>query len=234
MEKLVARLAVLIVVLCAGLARADVPWTFSDNTRYMALGDSLAAGYGAVPTTQGYAYLLYQGGTFGRITNTIFANSAVPGATSGDVLAYQVPQAVDIAQPHVITLSVGGNDLLEVLNGGDPAAILLQFQSNLEQILGGLRQGLPEAQIYISNLYDIPEITALIPGGLDVILQFNAIVAGVAQAWGVGVADVFSAFEGGTGLLLVERNGASQFEVHPTNAGYRVMAEAFEDAAAQQ
>ena len=44
----------------------------------------------------------------------------------------------------------------------------------------------------------------------------------------MGVADVYSAFAGRTGLLLVERNGAGQFEVHPTNAGHRAIAAAFE------
>src|SRR5581483_2106741 len=233
MEKLAMRFAVSTLLLLAGVARADVPWTFSNDTRYMAIGDSLAAGYGAIPTTQGYAYLLYQGAIFDNVTNTLFSDSAVPGATSGDVLAYQVPQAGNLFRPDVITISVGGNDLLQILNGADPTAVLTQFQSNLQQILGGLRQGLPLARIYINNLYDIPEITANIPGARQVILQFNAIVAGVAQAWGAGVADVFSAFDGQTGLLLVARNGASQFEVHPTNAGYRVMARAFQAAAAQ-
>jgi len=232
MQKFASRFAALIFLLFAGLVHADVPWTFSNDTRYMALGDSLAAGYGAIPTTQGYAYLLYQGGTFDNVTNTLFADAAVPGATSSEVLAYQVPQSVNIFQPHVITLSVGGNDLLRILNGADPVATLTQFQSNLQQILGGLRQGLPQARIYINNLYDVPEITSNIPGGRQLILQFNAIVAGVAQAWGVGVADVFSAFDGRTGLLLIARNGANQFEVHPTNAGYRVMAQTFQAAAA--
>jgi hypothetical protein len=41
------------------------------------------------------------------------------------------------------------------------------------------------------------------------------------------VADVFHAFKGRNGLLLVERHGAEPFEVRPTNAGYRVMANAF-------
>jgi lysophospholipase L1-like esterase len=207
-------------------ARADQPWTFSDNTRYLALGDSLAAGYGAMPATQGYAYLLYQQGTFAQTTDTIFANAAVPGATSSDVLAYQVPQAA-IFQPHVVTLSVGGNDLLLVLGGADPVAVLTQFQGNLGQILCGLRKVLPQSRIYIHNLYDIPEITSVVPGGLQAILQLNAIVAGVAQACGASVADVYSAFSGRSGLLLVERNGANQFEVHPTNAGYREIAAAF-------
>jgi lysophospholipase L1-like esterase len=63
---------------------------------------------------------------------------------------------------------------------------------------------------------------------LLIILAFNAIVAGVAQACGASVADVYSAFSGANGLLLIEKNGAGQFEVHPTNAGYRAIAAAFE------
>ena len=221
------RLILVLALLPAAAARADVPWTFSDNTRYMALGDSLAAGYGALPATQGYAYLLYQQGVYDQATNTLFANAAVPGATSGDVLAYQVPQAVTRFQPTVVTLSAGGNDLLAILGGADPLQVIGQFQANLAQILCGLRQALPQSRLYVHNLYDVPEITANVPGGLQAILGFNAVIAGVAQACGASVADVYSAFAGRTGLLLIERNGAGQFEVHPTNAGYRAIADAF-------
>lgn len=223
----VLRIFLVLALLPAGAARADVPWIFSDNTRYMALGDSLAAGYGALPATQGYAYLLYQQGVYDQVTNTLFANAAVPGATSGDVLAYQVPPAITRFQPTVVTLSVGGNDLLAILGGADPLQVLGQFQANLGQILCGLRQALPQSRIYVHNLYDVPEITANVPGGLQAILGFNAVIAGVAQACGASVADVYSAFSGRNGLLLIARNGAGQFEVHPTNAGYRAIADAF-------
>lgn len=221
-------LAVLLLFV-SSLASAEQPWTFGNDTRYLAIGDSLAAGYGAIPVTQGYAHLLYQGGTFDKVTNTLFADAAVPGATSAHVLAYQVPQA-SIFQPHVITISVGGNDLLRILGGADPVAVLGEFQSNLYEIFRQLRQALPTARIIIGNQYDIPEITVNVPGGRALIMQFNSIVAGLAQPWGVQVADVFSAFDGRTGLLLVARNGASPFEVHPTNAGYRVMMKAFQTA----
>ena len=233
MSKNAVRIAAAALVFACALARAGVPWDFSDNTRYLALGDSLAAGYGAVPATQGYVYLLYQGGAFDKPTNTIFADAAVSGATSGDVLKYQVPQAVDIFVPHVVTISVGGNDLLQILNDPtDPAKaqqVLATFQANLAQILGTLRARLPAARIIIGNQYDIPEITSQVPGGAQVIAAFNQIIAGVAQATGVQVADVFGAFQGRTGLLLIERHNAG-LQVHPTNAGYRVMAGAFEAA----
>jgi lysophospholipase L1-like esterase len=151
----------------------------------------------------------------------------VPGATSADVSEFQVPQAVNIFQPHVVTIWVGGNDLLQILKGANPVTVLTVFQANLAKILGTLRAGLPSARIIIGNQYDIPEITAGIPGAADIIDQFNLTIAGVAQANGARVADVFHAFKGRNGLLLVERHGAEPFEVHPTNAGYRVMANAF-------
>jgi hypothetical protein len=62
----------------------------ADATRYLALGDSIAAGYKVVPVTQAYPYLLYQGGVFDHIPSTLFCNAAVPGATSQDVLLHQL------------------------------------------------------------------------------------------------------------------------------------------------
>jgi lysophospholipase L1-like esterase len=176
------RVVFLTAFLAAGQANAEQPWTFGNNTRYMALGDSLAAGYGATPTTQGYAYQLYQKGVYDQAVNTIFANAAVPGATSMHMLQYQVPQAIGIFTPDVITISIGGNDLIQVLGGADPAAVLGQFQDNLINILCSLRASLPQARIYIGNQYDIPEITSAVPGGPQLIAGFNAIVAGVATA----------------------------------------------------
>jgi hypothetical protein len=41
--------------------------------------------------------------------------------------------------------------------------------------------------------------------------------------------DVFSAFEGRSELLLAERQG-SGMQIHITNAGYKVMADAFAKA----
>jgi lysophospholipase L1-like esterase len=198
---------------------------FETHTRYMALGDSLAAGSGAIPVTQGYVYLLYQEAVFDTVPNTRFANAGVPGVTSSQVLQYQVPQAIGAFRPTVITLTVGGNDLLSILNGADPNQVIIQFGINLTQILFTLRANLPQAPIYMSNLYSIPEIE-----GSDTVVQaLNAVIAQVAAAvpGRVPVADVYNAFKGRNGLLLIERHGANPLEVHPTNAGYRVIADAF-------
>jgi lysophospholipase L1-like esterase len=203
---------------------AELPWQFDQHTRYMALGDSLAAGYGAVPATQGYVYLLYQSGVFDTAPNTILSNAGVPGATSHHVLHHQVPQAIEAFQPTVITITVGGNDLLSVLNGADPKVVLAQLANNLVLILGQLRTTLPQARIYISNLYTVPEI----PGADALVVYANEeVIEPIAAGFGVSVADVYGAFLGKQGLFLINRHGADQFQVHPTNAGHRVIADAF-------
>jgi len=226
MKKLII-LTIAICMLVPAAARAELPWQFDTHTRYMAMGDSLTAGYGAIPATEGFVYLLYRTGVFDTVPNTLFCNAGVPGATSSDVLAYQVPQAIRDFRPGVITLTVGGNDLVRIMDGADPAAVLHDFQNNLVQIFMALRSA-PELQntkIFVGNLYSIPEI----PASETIVPIFNQVVAGVAANFGVPVADVYSAFQGKNGLLLVERHGADPLQIHPTNAGYRVMAKAFED-----
>jgi lysophospholipase L1-like esterase len=57
----------------------------------------------------------------------------------------------------------------------------------------------------------------------------NQVTADVVSAFPgkVVLVDVHSAFEGRSGLLLIEKHGEGPGEVHPTTAGYGVMADAF-------
>ncbi len=226
-----------VLLACASMAHAANPATVDDNTRYLAMGDSLTAGYGAMPATDGYAYLLYREGAYDTLSNTLFANIALPGATSAQVLAYQVPLATSgDFPPDVVTMTVGGNDVLAILQGADPQQAVYEFQGNFASILYQLCAALPDTRIYVGNLYSIQNF----PVPTDPVIQaFNQVVGGVAAFMNgagpcggrVKVADVYSAFSGSQeGLLLVNRHGASPFQPHPTNAGYRAMEKAFLDA----
>jgi lysophospholipase L1-like esterase len=229
-------------------ALAQSPQQLADDaTRYMALGDSLAAGFKAMPVTEGYAYLLYEDGVFDRLPHTLFCDAAVPGATSFDVLLHQVPQAViPLAlggfDAQYVTLTVGGNDLLSILRFAlaDPnendvllfaQQVLTTYAQNVGATLTQLRQGLPAAKIFVANQHTVPEIQALLPFADQVIDAFNAVITQVVSQFPTNVylVDVHTAFLGRDGLLLVERHGASAFEVHLTNAGHRVMEQAFAD-----
>ena len=127
----------------------------------MALGDSLSAGYGAHPATQGFVYQLYQSGVIDNVNHTLFCNAGVPNATSADVLAYQVPQVglffSNTGTPYrqVITLTVGGNDLVADSRGGrsDRGAAHARRQS-LRHPGRALATSFPSARIYVANQYD--------------------------------------------------------------------------------
>jgi lysophospholipase L1-like esterase len=64
------------------------------------------------------------------------------------------------------------------------------------------------------------------------ITQIQADIQSTGRTAQVGFVDTFSAMEGRTGLLLIEkRNGFTdvfEFEIHPTNAGHSVIAREFE------
>lgn len=193
------------------------------QTRYMALGDSLAAGYGAIPATAGYVYRLYLSEVVGAVRDVLFSNAGVPGATSAQVLRHQVPLAVEAFRPDVVTVTVGGNDLLRVLSGADPGVVLAEFRANFTELLARLRSGLPGARVVASNLYKVPEIA----GSESLVPMFNALVARIAQEYGIAVADIYSAFCGRSGLLATVHRGGGEFEVHPSNAGHQAIADAF-------
>jgi lysophospholipase L1-like esterase len=204
-----------------------------DATRYMAMGDSIAAGFRAQPATNGYAFLLYQNGAFDRISHTVFNDIAAVGATSDDVLKFQVPQVKISAErgafvPQFITLTVGGNDIAALATNPDPLA-LQKYTANLTAILGQLIGALPTAKIFVGNQYIVPELEAVFPDGAAVVGLFNLATKQVVEMFPghAYLVDVHGAFLDRNGLLLIERHGASQFEVHLTNAGHRAMATAF-------
>jgi lysophospholipase L1-like esterase len=240
--------SILFLLLTTVPVLAQSPQQFADDaTRYMALGDSIAAGYKAMPVTNGYTFLLYQGAVFDTIPHTLFNAAAVPGATSADVLHYQAPQAVmpfaiGGFNPKYITLTVGGNDLLAILAfvEANPGATeqqifafaqqqLTAYAANLQAILAALRTGLPDAKIFVSNQYDFPEIQAVLPFTDAIVAAFNNVVLQVTSAFPLNVylVDVHAAFLGRNNLIEGERAQVSIFEVHPTNVGHRVIAQAF-------
>jgi lysophospholipase L1-like esterase len=149
-------------------------------TRYLALGDSLAWGDGASdPSETAYVPLLadyFAGEPHGGAKQS--TNLAVRGETTASFLAGQLSGAMaSIADPttdtRVITLSVGGNDLLDLLNDpsdpcvADPGSPTCQFlvgsalagvASRYPVILGSLAGALatdPDgARIQVLTLYN--------------------------------------------------------------------------------
>jgi lysophospholipase L1-like esterase len=226
-------------VLSAAPAIQAQNWvSFADNTRYLALGDSISAGYGAQPATNGFVYQLYQSGVIDNINNTLLCNLGIPNATSKHVFDYQVQQAglffsnTGTSYRKVVTLTVGGNDMMQLIGQTDPAKVqevLTTFGGNLGAILGYLSNSFPGVQIYVANQYD-PRLP--VAGGSYLVSLLNQVISNVVSMFpqSATVVNVFSAFEGRNGLLLIEKKGAEMYQVHPTNAGYRTIANTFSEA----
>lgn len=246
-------IAVISAVLVGSLALAHAQyWTsFADNARYLALGDSLSAGYGAHPSTNGFVYQLYQSGAIDNVNNTLLDNIGVVNATSSDVLSHQLPLGhlffSDTGQDYrkVVTITVGGNDMQQLIGTILYADLtqeqiqllvwqtLQNFSVNLGAILGDLISD-PDIEVYVANQYD-----PLLPvaGGSEIVSGLNEAISSVISVMksaypfaNITLVDVHSAFDGRRGLLLSERNGAEMFQVHPTNNGHRVLAQTFADA----
>ena len=99
-------------ILAPALAAAQV--NFPKGGYYAGLGDSVAAGEGALPVTSGYVYDLYDRGVFGKKQEMEFSNAAVRGARSWELRSHQVSQVLCVKtaqRPTVVTITAGANDI---------------------------------------------------------------------------------------------------------------------------
>ncbi len=190
---------------------------------YLALGDSLAAGYqpGAGDDRAGG----YVGGVLDAVQDTApkarLRNLACSGATTTSMLgtdrcAYdqgsQVAEAVEFLEAHkgkvdLVTIDIGANDVTPCARGTVDVACALRavatVESNLTTILGRLRAATgPDTEIIVLNYYN-PFLAAWLTGpagqqvaGLTTQLQtlLNGAVARSAATVGADVADVATAY----------------------------------------
>jgi lysophospholipase L1-like esterase len=186
-------------------------------------------------------------------------NLGVGGATSTTLLATQLPAAVAELQarnndpnPHndvrVVTIDIGGNDLFGVVSSSCAAgptpecAALIQarlqtFAVNFTQILGQLRAAAgPDTVIIAMTYYNplpscrlaslAPLADAVLEGAPGVTVGLNDLIRSIAAAHGVLVAETYGQL--GPGELV----GGDDC-LHPNDAGYQVITEAFAAALAE-
>lgn len=206
---------------------------------YLALGDSIAAGIGASrPDEGGYAAIV--AGYLDRLVPEPIQrlNLAVPGETSGslldgDQLAWAL-RFLDAARRNdlrisPITVTVGANDLLRA--GSEPserAEALEDVSANLGNLLARLRSatqdasGRPTADIVFTGYYDASETPPEVAGSDGWWLAaLDRTIAREAERFAVRWVDVAATFRG-------RENELTRYpeDIHPTDAGHRVIAEA--------
>ncbi|MBW4084107.1 GDSL-type esterase/lipase family protein [Paenibacillus sp. S150] len=197
--------------------------------QYTAIGDSLTTGFGALP---GNGFVpVYRRLAEGRLRVPIgAANLGINGLTTAALeqrLSRDAMFRQAIKDAEIITLSIGGNDLIKAakaasLRPGDlsPALerALSECKRNFGNIMGSLRQlknGSRQAYIIrIVGLYNpYPQLTE----ASDWVRQFNGYAAGYSSSV-CGFASIYQEFAGN------ERGLLSLDHVHPSGRGYRVIA----------
>lgn len=222
---LVALSAVLLATACSS-TRVDgvrmLPAERSAEVIYVALGDSTVEGIGASSAAANYV-----GRLGARLRNRYprarTVNLGVAGATSYDVLEVQIGDAIAL-RPHLVTLSIGPNDIT--------AKVPVEtYAENLEAILGRLARE-TDAVIVVNLLPDLAvtprfrnRSTAPLLARLSA--DFNDVVARTAKRHGAVVVDVYTASRrevpGHPELLAADG-------YHPSDLGYARWAELMWDA----
>lgn len=258
--------------------------------RYVALGDSIARGYGLDdPETQAYPALLRD--RMQKTYDVEYANYAVDGLTSSELLGLLTDGGTPLLDgADVVTICIGANNLLgptigllseqlvelaldmpsllrkyyEAITTGDTSALeevrsdlnllvgalsdaleeeefrnelqagIRKMDEQLPAILAAVRRQAPDADIYVTTIYNPYKGYAITLGGLhadlpldavadNAVRSLNAIITSKADELGYTVVDSYTAFENSDADLV---NAGTNFSVdpHPNRAGHELLA----------
>lgn len=202
---------------------------------YVALGDSLAAGQTPYQQIdQGYTDLVAAELARSGNLSMFSKNLAFPGFTTKQVLeSIQTDEAKELLkQSTLITISAGANDLLRVVSS-DPERGTLSYQQktadlalnqariSLEQLLEELQTLAPNAKVYVVGYYfAYPRAAEFQKQGTAKELErLNQVLKVTADQYGAVYVSVKERLN--TNLTGFIPNPA---DVHPTQEGYRQMA----------
>lgn len=212
---------------CGG---ADAARTLPPDSRapvlYVALGDSTVEGIGASSEHHTYVSQIYE-----RLRlvypEASLVNLGVRGAKSGDVIEAQLPRALDL-RPHLVTLSIGPNDITGRVRLGE-------YEANLETIFTALVR--ETGALIVANLLPDLAITPRFRGTPreqavgKLTVEFNEVLKRKARAHGVVLVDLYEASreEVPNRPELLAEDG-----YHPSDAGYARWAELIWPSIAQR
>ncbi len=144
-----------------------------------------------------------------RVPRIEFRNLATDGATIGEVFGEQMSQLDETDEPTLVTLTVGGNDLLSAYGGRARRSLLDRIENDIADaydfLLDSLRSKLPAGTFVIATVYDPSDRSGKIPGvyedagslPLEILDRFNAHVRTLAAGTPRTIlADVYAHFLG--------------------------------------
>lgn len=142
-----------------------------------------------------------------------FVSKAFDGATCDDFLTTTAQSALgELSHGRaLVTLSIGGNDLLDAHRRsarGDRQTLMTrctEAQSNYDRVVSTIRDTLPNCVLVLTTIYDPTDGTGVLPTTsplydstfpIDLLLEFNSFIRGCASSRDILVADVHKHFVG--------------------------------------
>ena len=106
-----------------------------------------------------------------RFPKMSYRRLAVDGATIGDVFGEQLPLVMGSAEPTLVTLTIGSEDLYSAFSGAPKRTLLDQIVGDLidayDLLLGAIRATLPNSLVIATTVCDPSDRTGRIPGVLE-------------------------------------------------------------------
>ncbi|HEY2064887.1 MAG TPA: GDSL-type esterase/lipase family protein [Gemmatimonadaceae bacterium] len=179
-----------------------------------------------------------------RYPGITFANLASDGATIGDVFGEQLPQLDESDDETLITLTIGGNDLLSAFANKPRRSLMEAIGRDIgeayEFLLDAIRRARPNALIVLTTIYDPSDRIGRIPGvlddagkmPLDVLDTLNARIRSLAAGTpNTALADVYLHFLGhGVSVPESDRWYWRRSPIEPNAAGANEIRRVWRDA----
>ena len=216
------------------------------NKKYLALGDSITAGYLLNdPTNDAFASI------FAKEYNLELTNEAVTGDESGELLEKLSNYNID--DYDVITICIGANDVLgefvekfETMPMDELAKFignvenneefnkkiddnLIQLDKNLEKIMSIIKKG--HAQIYMMNIYNpykgntIPTLEGIAE---PYIRKLNKVVEKYAKE--VTFINLYKTFNKAKGIIINSQSVSTFYDPHPNVEGHKLIAKTLNES----
>lgn len=217
---------------------------------YVALGDSLTEGVGDKTSQGGFVPLLSHELDDNYDVNVIYQNFGVAGNTSKQIYTQITKQKkiqTAIQKADLITLTVGGNDVMQVIrqnitnlseNSFDQPA--QAYQKQLSELFDYIRTQNDHAQVYVLGIYNpfylnFPDIVQM----QTIIDKWNnasqSIVDQREKMYFVPINDLlYKGIKGNQGVTERDKKSSTiandalfeEDHFHPNNTGYKIMSDA--------
>lgn len=251
-----ASLLLFIVVFNLLIPKSDQELTKKDflaqeakHFNYVAVGDSLTEGVGDTTNQGGFVPLLSQAMTDTYNYQVIYSNYGISGNTSQQILSRMTKQEAiqkSLAKADMMTLTVGGNDVMAVIRKHLTQLSVSTFkkpatayQKRLRQIIELARSENEDLPIYVLGIYNpfylnFPEMTEM----QEIIDNWNESTESVTDEYDnvyfVPINDqLYKGIDGEEGIVSTSGDQTTVINdalfsgdhFHPNNIGYQIMSD---------